>query len=205
MTYVRPTVVLATVATLATLAACRGATLAPRHLDVDSARRLGGGVTAALTGTDTARFSITIDPWHTASYALGDGNAITFPAGSICDPSSTDGEPEQDAPCTAIRKSITVHVTAWLDNAGHTRVDVAPHLRSVPSLLPTGWVTITFTDFQASLSPRYTILYCPTGNSACFDESQADPTLVTLRNVVTGEVTRRIKHFSGYVVGAAGA
>ncbi len=199
MKKVHLTVVLATVATLA---ACSGDTVAPRQQDADSAPRFGGGATAALTGSDKLKFSITIDPWHTTYYALGDGNAITFPAGSVCETSSSYGATEWDSPCTASRKSIKVDVTAWLDAAGHARVDFQPHLRFVPSVLPSDWVNITFTDMQASLSPWYNILYCPKNNYACYDESKTDPTLVTVRNAVNGQVTRRIKHFSGYMVGA---
>jgi len=161
------------------------------------------GYTGALTSTDTAKFSITLDPWRSTTYYVGDGNSLYFPAGSVCDPLlSTYGVGQWDKPCSPIRSSVTVNVKAWLDGSGHARVDFLPHLRFVPSVLPSGWVNITFADFQASLNPFYNILYCPTDISSCYDESKLDPTLVTVRNAVTGKVTRRIKHFSGYMVGA---
>jgi hypothetical protein len=97
---------------------------------------------------------------------------------------------------------VTEQVRAWLDAQGHPRVDFTPNIRFVPSALPTNWVILTFADYAASLDPWYNILYCTTATSACYDESTTDPSLVTTRNPVTGRVTRRIKHFSGYLVGA---
>jgi hypothetical protein len=98
--------------------------------------------------------------------------------------------------------STTVNAKAWLDANGHARVDFDRHLRFVPSNNPAQWVVLSFADFQASLDPFFNILYCPTATSACFDESLNDPTLLTVRNPITGRVTRRIKHFSGYNVAA---
>ncbi|HEY5061470.1 MAG TPA: hypothetical protein VII52_08025, partial [Gemmatimonadaceae bacterium] len=49
------------------------------------------------------------------------------------------------------------------------------------------------------------IAYCPDLSSACIDESTVDPSLQTTSDPVTGQVTRRIKHFSGYLVGAGDA
>src|SRR5262249_24916451 len=74
--------------------------------------------------------------------------------------------------------------------------------RFVPSSNPSQWVVLTFADLQASLNPMFNVLYCVSSNSQCTDESKTDPSLVTVRNPVTGKVTRRIKHFSGYNVAA---
>jgi hypothetical protein len=189
-------------AATALLAACSDGSVAPQERAPEASTSFGGGYTGSLTSTDTVKFSITIDPWRSTTYYVGDGNSLYFPAGSVCDPSSSYGITEWDKSCSAIRSSITVNVKAWLDGQGHARVDFLPHLRFVPSVLPTGWVNITFADFQASLNPFYNILYCPTDISSCYDESKTDATLLTVRNAVTGKVTRRIKHFSGYMVGA---
>ena len=187
---------------VAMAAACSDA-VAPRSPVSDAASSFGGGVSTQLTATDTVRFSITIDPWRSTYYNLGAGNSLTFPAGSVCDPAvSSYGPTEWDKPCTAARSAVTVSVRAWLDGRGHPRVDFTPNLRFVPSVLPTGWVSMTFADYAASLDPWYNILYCKTESSGCVDESKSDPSLMTVRNPVTGKVTRRIKHFSGYLVGA---
>ncbi len=189
-------------AAAALVAACSDNSVAPKSHALNTTMTFGGGYTAALTQGDTARFSITITPYQATYYALGDGNNLTFPAGSVCDPSSSYGATEWNNTCTPLSSDVTVNVTEWLDAAGHARVDFQPHLRFVPSVVATNWVTITFADLQASLSAWPTILYCPTDVSSCYDESKSDPTMVTVANAVTGHLTRRIKHFSGYMVGA---
>lgn len=187
----------------AMLSACSDNSVSPRNGAPEVETAAVEGFRGALSSTDTSKFSITIDPWRSTTYYVGDGNSLYFPAGSVCDPrTSSYGVTEWDKPCTASRSSVTVAVKAWMDGRGHARVDFTPNLRFVPSLLPTGWVNIAFGDFSASLNPFYNILYCPTDVSSCYDESTTDPTLLTLRNAITGKVTRRIKHFSGYMVGA---
>jgi hypothetical protein len=192
-------------AAAAMFAACSDSSVAPRAHASDSDNAFGGGVSTALTSTDTIRFDIVIDPSRMSTYYLGAGNSLVFPAGSVCDPNKTHyGEGEWDKPCTAAKSVVTEHVKAWLDDRGHPRADFSPDLRFVPSALPTQWVNISFADFQASLDPMFSILYCKQDKdkSNCTDESKKDPTLLTIRNAVTSKVTRRIKHFSGYMVGA---
>jgi hypothetical protein len=192
---------IALLAVVALCAACGDAVAPPSPAaDVTS---YNGGVTTALSATDTVRFTITIDPWHTSVFSLGAGNVLTFPAGSVCDPNrSTYGAGEWDKPCIAARSPVSETVTGWLDSHGHPQVDFSLNLRFVPSALPTGWVTLTFADYQASLDPAFNILYCRNPRATCVDESKQDPSLRTFRDPVTGRVTRRIKHFSGYLIGA---
>ncbi|HEY4217026.1 MAG TPA: hypothetical protein VGM67_07810 [Gemmatimonadaceae bacterium] len=188
--------------TVALLSAACSDTVAP-HSPATGATSFNGGVTAELTPLDTVRFTITIDPWHSTMFSLGAGNVLTFPAGSVCDPAhSSYGDGQWDKPCTAARTAVTENVTAWLDAHGHAQVDFSPNLRFVPSMLPTGWVTLTFADVQASLDPMFSILYCKDVHAPCVNESKKDPSLLTVRDPITGKVTRRIKHFSGYLVGA---
>ena len=188
----------------AALAACSENAVAPGSEAASAPTTIaGGGATAALTSQDTIRFSITIEPWHQTSYYLGSGNSLIFPAHSLCDPDrSSYGVTEWDKPCVGTNQSVTVNAKAWLDGSGHARVDFDRHLRFVPSNNPAQWVVLSFADLQASLDPFFNILYCPTATSGCFDEALSDPTLLTVRNPVTGKVTRRIKHFSGYNVAA---
>ncbi|HEY5062492.1 MAG TPA: hypothetical protein VII52_13205 [Gemmatimonadaceae bacterium] len=156
-----------------------------------------------LTQTDTDRFSITIDPSAKTSYVLGTGNVLTFPAGSVCDPAqSSYGEGEWDKPCIVARTAITVTVKAWLDATGHPQTDFSPNLRFVPSTLSSHWVEISFGDSRAAFDPRSAILYCRDPHARCIDEAKKDPSLATTRDPLTGKVMRRIKHFSGYLVGA---
>jgi hypothetical protein len=187
---------------VAMLAACSENSVAPRMDAANSSSVAGGGSTADLSSTDTARFSFTIDPWQRTYYNLGNGNSIVFPAHSLCALNSTYGPSEWDAPCTQATSTVTVYAKAWLDSKGHARIDFDKHIRFVPSTNPQQWVVITFADLQASLDPFFNILYCPQSPGGCYDESKLDPSVATVRDPVTGKVTRRIKHFSGYNVAA---
>jgi hypothetical protein len=162
----------------------------------------GGGSSAALTSWDTTRFYITIDPSQQTVYNLGAGNTIVFPAGSLCDPTSSYGVAEWDQPCAVATAAITINVMAWLDGAGKPRVDFSQHVRFVPTSNPAAKVNLTFADLEASVNSMFGIYYCPVVGQACIDESKTDPTLITIQNPATGQITRRLKHFSGYVVSA---
>jgi hypothetical protein len=191
------TTVLALTAMLA--AGCNEGTMAPRSQS-SQAPEVGGGFSASLTGWDTARFVFTIDPARTLTYALGSGNSITFPAGSLCDPSSTYGMTEWDKPCAPATGPINIATKAWLDRNGNPQVDFGTHVRFVPTAVPSGWVTITFgSKFQAA-SPFFNILYCTSIGQQCINESLTDPSLATVVDPITNRVWRRIKHFSGYIL-----
>jgi hypothetical protein len=184
-------------------AACSENTMSPRASDEPTTFEYGGGSAADLVPGDTLRFSFTIDPSRQTYYDLGSGNSITFPAGSLCDPTKTKyGQGEWDKPCSVAKSPLTVTVMEWLDSKGHPRVDFNPNVRFVPSSDPRQWVKITFSDLEASLDLSFSILYCPSVHSKCKDESKTDPSLVTYRDPITHMLTRRIKHFSGYNVAA---
>jgi hypothetical protein len=185
----------------AALAACSEEATAPQATVEPSTPAYEGSMQDLLPG-QVVQFSITIDPSRTTYYYLGAGNSLTFPAGSLCSIYSSYGQTEWDKPCNKAYSPITINVKAWLDAQGHARVDFDKHVRFVPSTDPAKWVVITFADMQAALDPFFNILYCPATTGACLDEAKLDPTLVTVRNPLTGKITRRIKHFSGYNVAA---
>jgi hypothetical protein len=180
-------------------AGCTDSTVAPKAASIDSTIP-GGGATAALTGTDTLRFSFVIDPTHSTFYYLGAGNSITFPAGSLCDPNrSSYGMGEWEKWCPAATTPVTVNTKAWLDAAGQPHLDFDHHVRFVPTANPAGWVMLTLSDYGSGLSFWSKIAYCQTEQqSSCIDESVADPTVATVNDPITGKLTRRVKHFSGY-------
>lgn len=189
----------------AVLAACGESAVAPRSAapNLPASVKGGGGSSAHLTSSDTLRFSITIDPSSQTNYDLGAGNSIVFPAHSLCDPTrSTYGDGEWDRPCPLATEPLTISVKAWTARNGHPQVDFSPSVRFVPSMDPAQWVVLSFADYQASLDPMFKILYCPKPQSGCKDESKKDPSLTTTRNPITGQITRRVKHFSGYNVAA---
>jgi hypothetical protein len=177
-------------------AGCAENTMAPKASRAD-ATIPGGGATAALTTTDTTRFSFLIDSKRTLTYSLGAGNTITFPAKSMCDVNSTYGVDQWDKPCVVSKDSLTVNAKAWLDANGFPHVDFDKHIRFVPD--PKLSVMISLDPYGAATSPWSTINYCPTLDPAsCFDESVNDPSLATTVDPISGRMTRRLKHFSGY-------
>jgi hypothetical protein len=193
---------LALVALTMGLAACGDVAVAPKSQAADSPSAIGGGSNASLSAWDTVRFTFVIDPSRNINYSLGAGNSITFPAHSLCDPSrSSYGNGEWDKPCTLASAPITIHAVAWLDGQHHPHIDFSPSVRFVPTSNPLGWVKISFTDYAASWLPLATIGYCKQlADKNCTDESTKDLTMVTVKDPITGRLTRRIKHFSGYNV-----
>jgi hypothetical protein len=194
--------VLKTVLTLTAMlaAGCSDGTVAPKSDAVDS-NVSGGGSSAALTGFDTLRFTFVIDPSRNISYNLGAGNSISFPQGSLCDPyTSTYGPTEWDNACTVASRPLVVKAKAWLDKSGHPNIDFNPSIRFVPSLDPLKWVRLSFTDYSAAWSLTGNILYCAQVGGTCSDESKVDLTMTTFRDPVSGRLSRRIKHFSGYSI-----
>lgn len=164
---------------------------------------VGGVMSASLSRLDTTRFDITIDPTKQSTIYLGGGNNLVFPTNAVCDLTKSHyGEGQWDKPCHAAQSPITVSVKSWLDGAGHPRVDFSPNMRFVPSDLPSRWVRITFIDKAAALSLGSKILYAQNEHAPGKDESSSDATMATVRDPVTGELSCRIKHFSGYLVGA---
>jgi hypothetical protein len=201
MNYARFGVLLAMVG----FTACSDNALSPRAESSDDDRTWvhGGGASQDLTPTSKYVFPMTIDPKHNTTWDLGAGNKLTFPRGSLCEPTkSSYGVGEWDKPCVAATRSITLTVSVWVDSAGHPRVDFEPSVRFVPSLDSRNWVILQFADLEASLNPFYNINYCPTATSSCFNEAKDDPSLATVRDPKTGKITRRVKHFSGYNVAA---
>jgi len=94
---------------------------------------------------------------------------------------------------------VTVNTKAWLDQAGQPHLDFDKHVRFVPSYNPASWVMLTLSDYGSGINLWSNIAYCQTEQqSSCIDESKQDASLLTVSNPITGKLTRRIKHFSGY-------
>jgi hypothetical protein len=185
-------------------AACGESAVGPRMQVSDDAASFGKAPPPAppAATTDTSRFTITIDP-RGGTYSLGAGHTVVFPANSVCDMQHTTyGIGNWDRTCAPATAPVVETVSTWIDAKGHPQTDFSPDLRFVPSDDPANWVVLTFADGGASRDPKLNILYCPSQHGRCLDESKHDKTLVTRHDPATGQVSRRIKHFSGYMVGA---
>jgi hypothetical protein len=162
----------------------------------------GNGHEKLDSNGDTLQISFTIDPSTTSQTSFGAGNTVTFPAHSLCDPyKSSYGLGEWDRPCPIATKPLTITAKAWMDH-GHPRVDFTPDVRFVPTADPSGFVVMTFTDDAAAKLSDALIVYCrqAKGKGSCIDESKQDPSVRTYTDPATGQLTRRVKHFSGYSI-----
>ena len=147
--------------------------------------------------------SFVVDPTQPATIKAGD-HLVSFPANSICDPATSGyGEDLWDAPCTPLSQPITIRAT-WSAKLGHAFIDFQPALRFVPTSDPNQYVRITMKD-QWDLDPnaKYPIFWLRPSDSVWVDESINDPSMSSVMDLNGNRVSRRLKHFSGYLVGAA--
>ena len=144
----------------------------------------------------------TIDPTQPATLKAGD-HVVTFPANSICDPATSGyGEALWDAPCNPLQQPITIHAS-WSNKLGHAFIDFQPALRFVPTSDPSQYVTISMKDvWPLDSTYKYPIFWLRPADSVWVDESPSDPSLASVEDVAGNRVSRRLKHFSGYLVGA---
>ena len=189
----RPTVARLTlfVTTAMLLAACAGETTAPaaRTLVPTEANK-------ALLGAEDKTYTFVVDPNRSQTLSFGKSH-LDLPANSICDIAKSEYGPAYwNSPCHLAK--WTVMITATIRNA-HTsnpRVDFEPALRFNPN---TNVNLSLFVSDTETLNNVLVVKYC-TSTSHCVDESLTDASLVTTVNKSLQEVSRRIKHFSGYVV-----
>jgi len=153
--------------------------------------------------SDTLVNTFTVPATGGAQYTvdLGYGNTIVFPKGvaSICDVQTSHYGPETwDRWCQPQVHAITFTVKLWKDARGQPRVDFQPSVRFVND--DASPVMLYLYTPSGSMAWIQNILYCPTAQSACYDESLLDPELATHVDTAHSYVYRRIKHFSGYNV-----
>jgi hypothetical protein len=164
-----------------------------------------GRPSLALTGTEwtngTTQFTVS---QHGGVFLVGN-HAVVFPARSICDPAtSTYGDGEWDAPCTPLKRAIKITARVSTVN-GVEAVDFSPELRFVPSADPSRWVWIFMYTPEArgaqDVTP-FNIMFAPALGATPVNDAALDATLRTYVDTRVGVSSRRIKHFTGYVVGS---
>jgi hypothetical protein len=164
-----------------------------------------GWSNAGATHSDSDNVvNITVDPNVSRTYSFGQ-NWIYFPARSICDPATSGyGLGLWDTPCTPLSAPVTVTVH-WSSRGGYAYASFTPELRFVPAAESNvdRWVVLSLHD-QRRLHDlgSYSILYDAGPGIGWIDESATDPTLHAWINYLTNSVSRRIKHFSGYMLAA---
>jgi hypothetical protein len=192
---------IATVGALA-LAACRDSPVAPRSIaPADPSALLvlsGSGVTITSSSTiDGVTYETAIVDPRSNVKLEGDGYTINLPSYSICDPlTSGYGPGTWDAPCRTAVLPITFQVKSWTDAGGNARTEIHPDIRFSPSKT----VKLQLKSVKGSQTSASRINWCPTGATTCVDESRTDGSLWVERDANRGTVSRRVKHFSGYMV-----
>lgn len=145
---------------------------------------------------------IVVDPTEPTMLVAGE-HKVYVPANSICDPATSGyGEDTWDLPCTPLQDKITIHVE-WSSRYGHASISFEPNLRFVPSSDENQWVHITMKDYY-DLDPSYSypIFWQRPSDGLWIDESLNDPTMGSIKDLPGGRISRRLKHFSTYWVGA---
>jgi len=154
-------------------------------------------VTSSSSSGGTSSVTLTISPTTSATFQIN-AHKVRIVAGSVCDPATSGYGPTLwDAPCTPAAATVTVTAKSWTDANGRPRVSFWPDLRFVPGKVNTIWLM----DKNAAASQSGVLAWCPTGGTACVDESETDASLVT-NYTSDGYAYRRLKHFSGYTIGA---
>jgi hypothetical protein len=152
-------------------------------------------------------------PAQRGSVRVGGLFTISFPDRAVCDPeTSSYGPGHWDESCVTLAEPLKVRATYGY-RRGQIVVDFSPDIRFRPSAGSSDWVTIA-TDAYAPVLTRdasffardpsalgiLNILYAPTPDAKLLNEAKGDASLVTHIDLRTGQVWRRIKHFSGYSV-----
>lgn len=148
----------------------------------------------ALIDATDGTYTFTIDPSRHQSLQIGQSH-LDIPAGAICNLEDSGYGPKfWNQECVSEDEPVRITATVRGADTDHPRIDFQPALRFSPK---TDVRLFMFVD-NATTGDDWQILYCPTAGARCIDEAKSDPSLVAH---VEGElVTRRIKHFSGYVV-----
>jgi ABC-type oligopeptide transport system substrate-binding subunit len=210
---------LAAAAAMFALAACGDTTTSPRET---SARSFAPSVGPAFdysgggerqSGDQSSDFTVTA---RGGSFSVNGLFTINFPANSVCNPDrSSYGTGEWEKSCSTLRsdESIKVKAKLRLTSAG-VAVDFSPELRFSPNTEVTlstdifSQVLKANRDYYATHPGSLNFLaisFSPTLGSAAVADYSVDKSLITHIDLRTGNIWRRIKHFSGYLMSSGEA
>jgi hypothetical protein len=132
-----------------------------------------------------------------ATQRLGN-HLISIPAGAICQLAKSGyGPTEWDKPCSPLKGSIVITAQLLEDADGMPFVDFQPAMRFAPSKE----VVLFLRQGRNTAMKELILEYC-NNVGYCTDESLTDPSLKPFRIGKTPVVGRRLKHFSGYMMGS---
>lgn len=195
------------------VAACADSTTSPSARPTHAlspANRPSLSVSAAdlFGGYRTTTFTVTSKG---GSFEIGNLYTVTFPANSVCDPiTSGYGPSTWNSSCATLAdgQSITVTATYGFHHGGPV-VDFSPALRFNPSTTVTissglyAPLLVAFRSYwlgHPAALDWLGIYYTPDLGATDITDAASDSTLRTYVNLTTGQVWRRVKHFSGYSI-----
>lgn len=197
---------------LMAVAACNDATTVPtspvtRSLS-PAAPVFDFGSTGHSFGLLSSDFTVTS---RGGSFSLSGLYTVNFPENSVCNPENSSYGPTQwDKSCSTLRagQSVKVHAVISLASGG-LAIDFTPALRFSPSTQ----VTIATDLFAPVLKANKAYFlshpgslnflampYTPSLGAASIKDYASDASLITHVDLNTGQIWRRAKHFSGYLI-----
>ena len=192
---------------LTLMAACSAAdrTVAPLAKQTRPIGAPSPDVIIDFVAPDSLSVDFTVTP-SGGMFVLGK-HAVFFPDHGICDPATSSyGPGEWDAPCTPLDAPIQFHAEVRGSPNGETSIDFTPAVRFVPTDDPnrTVWVMMKVSaDVTADNYLGFGMLWMPNGNPLeLVNEAASDSSLKTYIDIQRDVVFRRVKHFSGYLVGS---
>lgn len=122
---------------------------------------------------------------------------LDFPARSVCKLNSGYGKRFWDKPCETVDYDFRITASFWWEN-GEALVEFSPDIRFDPSKVVVISTRRPALILQTDIG-NYQLWYWTRGENgrSKHDEAALDRSLETFFHPVTGEVFRRIKHFSG--------
>jgi hypothetical protein len=154
------------------------------------------GAAKALYGVSDGVYTLSFDPSLDQSFNMG-LNHLDMPANSVCNlTESSYGRAHWNEACTPETSEVTITVTITGASSDNPRIDFQPAMRFNPDKN----VQLFMYAPNPSLSDSWKLGYCNAEN-VCVDESKTDSDLQSYVDKDADVVFRRIKHFSGYILG----
>ena len=133
---------------------------------------------------------------------------LHFPANAVCDPNAADTQAGYaaeawDSACTPTSGDVAIRATAKWSN-GRLAIDFAPALRFVPSknvTLSTGvFAPIIQYYNNAGMTVGFPMYFAQSLDAAPVADALTDASVRTVVVGSSGQIYRRIKHFTGYQI-----
>jgi hypothetical protein len=156
-----------------------------------------------LAGAHDQTYTFVVNTWQNNQQFNFGNSYIQIPANAICNIATSGYGPAYwNSPCTPATGQITITATVTNSGSDHPSVQFEPALRFNPATTVTLLLAATN---KATLSNMSVIDYCSAAvptltNASCVNEAANDPSLASTVNLWNMTISRRIKHFSGYLI-----